>query len=387
MINPKIALECIKSNNQHTDSSQVTSVLVYYDDANFYLGDSCIVFDKLKMCRQFFPAAAISLNCVNDAFAGKYLMLLKNNPHIDHVYTHALSVIDFDSYDVVICITEQEGSVLNTLDLKYGDLFLTNSFHTAIYSFSKTVFPYIHTSRIIFPEFKDLLTVSQLINEPKELYIATEEKQWANEWFRAHGVMSHERIFIILDSSSTRDKLLTISAYYELLMWILQLPGVKILIFDERKLGKATFYEELLGSAHIHKFIFSSGMTLREDLSLISADQVKFILGPCTGLMHCASGIYNHFVNKGMPVSQVPFMVTYTGKSLQPANYWWNNAPLMHVLIIRFREKAKEIVLLSDLSEADKNKTDNLLSSSDYTADMLISFIEQKISLAVNPIH
>jgi hypothetical protein len=71
---------------------------------------------------------------------------------------------------------------------------------------------------------------------------------------------------------------------------------VKILIFDEKNAGKEALRRNGLNDDALEDFVFVTGQSLRQAICLLSTDCIRLIFGPCTGLLHCASGIYNFFV-------------------------------------------------------------------------------------------
>jgi ADP-heptose:LPS heptosyltransferase len=373
MTSPQTFLESILTINAGISKDKVRSILILYGAQNFFIGDSCIVLDKLKMCKQFFKNATVHLHFSNTTYIGKYQALLKNNPYIDKVCTLPLTHIEFCEYQLVICITHEEKKILTLLSEKYAG----TSFNTAVYSFSGKIFPYITGHQPVFPEYTSLLEFSEATVEPKELYISTEERIWADNWLKDHGLAAHESLFIMLDATSQKEKTLTIPVYSEVLMYLLGFPDIKVLIFDEHRTGKDQFYRKLLPPGYFNRMIFSRGLSLREDLSLISSKQLRFMLGPCTGLMHCAAAIYSHFL-KTIPADEPPLLITYTGKYSQPASYWWNNTPLMNVLMIRQKKGKKEMIQMDDLAEEEKYATGELLNCREYTSEMIIGYIKSQ---------
>lgn len=346
-------------------NANVRSLLVLYDDPNFFIGDTCIILDKLKICKQFFTQAHVTINFISHQHLEKYKVLLQNNPYIDTVLGEPIEKVDLTGYDFIICISMDEQRINRALT-QYVSL------QTPVYSFSKIFFP--HLQQTLFPLYLALLEFANNQSDPKELYISAAEKQWANDWLRNQGLKEDEQLFIIIDTTTRKDKLLSFSAYYELLYWLLQRPKSKILIFDERNSGKELFYKELMGADKIGRFIFSKQLGLRQDICLIGAGRADLILGPCTGLMHCASAIYNQYAKSGVQ-QRPPVMITYTGKNQQPTRYWWNDSPLMDVLQVINNNGAKELVLLDE-------HTDNhpgLLTCADYTSAMLTTHISKRL--------
>ncbi|HEX8529308.1 MAG TPA: hypothetical protein VF646_04775, partial [Cytophagales bacterium] len=184
--------------------------------------------------------------------------------------------------------------------------------------------------------------------------------------------------------ASSRDKVLGITVYFEFLKSILQDGNAKVLIFDENTIGKEEFYRQWLGDETADRIIFSKGLSLRDNLCLIGSRHTRLVVGPCTGLMHCASSIYNNYVSNGMDPRDVPLIVVYTGqysKANKSAHYWWEGAPLVNCLLLKAKNNRKEVVLLSSLPDAERELNDTL-PCRDYTAGLLTEFIHRKMSVS-----
>lgn len=355
-------------------------VLVLYEENILFVGDCCIRFDKLKYFKLFLSNATIDINFSirdNCKFSNAFL---KNNPYIDNIFTLRWENIDFESYDIVFCIKYDEGALLEFLYTKYYHLVIENRFTLAVFSMSQLLLrPQEDTNRV-FPINEKLLEYlrgARQDSRPGELYINDDEQAWANRWLESRGLQANEDLFIICDSASSREKLLSVVVYFDLLKFLLRRDNSKVLIFDEKGSGKEEFYRECLGKTITKKMIFSQRLTLREDLCILASKYTKLIFGPCTGLMHCASSIYNNYVNRGMKVARVPLMITYTGQYTgenQNANFWWGSSPLISCLLLKNKGNKKQIVLLNELNEEEKNATDSL-PCSEYTAEMLIDLI------------
>lgn len=378
--------EQVLRNNTGLRGESVRKILILHEDTrNFYIGDTCLRMDELRICRLFFQNASIDINFSAHPRIEHYKCLLSNNPHIDKVLNQEWHTLDIGSYDVIICITYNEEKLLHLLDEKFGDQILEKQWPVKVFSITEFLLDPIENGKVIFPLCQPLFEYSANHTSPRPtmLYISQEEKEWGNQWLREHGLEEGERLFIILDSTARRNKLLRMDVYSELVDTLLNMPDAKVLIFDEKNIGKENFYKELLGEKALKKIIFSKRLTLRQDLCLMSSDYTDLILGPCTGLLHCASGIYNNFVDNGMATDQVPLMITYTGKYMnekETAQWWWKSSPLINCLVLRRNASiGKEAVLLSDLSDEEKMDASRLLFCEEYEADMILTLINRKL--------
>jgi hypothetical protein len=382
-----LSLESIlkKISNNNCEHNDVKNVILLYEDPNVYIGDTFIMLQYLMPISAFYKNARVSLNYINKSYLNVYRGLLQNNPYLDELLQLQWAEIPFESYDVILCLTFDEHELLEHLAMRYGQQISDGSFTPCIFSiFTKGAFRLSNIVPFIFPKHKELFAFSAQIMKQavREIYITDEERHWGNTWLKDRGLQADEDLFIIVDAASQRHKLLDIITYFEFLKYLLHKPKSKVLIFDEKGIGKQDFYREFLDDELAARLIFSKENSLRLNLCLMSTSKVKMIFGPCTGPMHCASGIYNNFAKNGMLHDQVPLIVVYTGKygenSLN-ANNWWGTSPLVNCLMLRSTNNNVEMVLLTDLSMEERARVDNQADCSAYTADMLINFVDRNL--------
>lgn len=388
-----LTLAKIVENNKQYHRDEVKNIIVLYEEPVLFIGDSMIRIHYLAGLKAFFPNASVTMNFVNKDFAECYHALIQNNPNLDILVQRQWAEIPFESYDIVICLIHEELNFLQHLHVRYGEEILNGRLKTKVFSIAKElisngtkiVVSDGNHSDFIFPKFEEFVTFFENTMEQnvRELYITEKERAWANDWLKEKGLAEDESLFIIIDSASKRDKLMAFQAYFGLLRYLLSLPKSKILIFDEKHIGKKEFYRQILGEILESRIIFSEANKLRQDLSLISAQQVKIIFGPCTGLLHCASGIYNHLSKNGTKQHDIPIIVTYTGKynyGNRNANHWWNNSPLVDCLLLRSVNGKSEVAVLNELTTEERDREDNQVECEHYTTQMFIDFISDRLA-------
>jgi ADP-heptose:LPS heptosyltransferase len=382
-------LERILENNQHLQVDKVSKILIIYEEMAFFIGDTCILFDKLRYVRSFFPNATVDMSFINAKNMKFYQAILQNNPNFDNITASEWDSIPFESYDLLICVTYKEYALLEFLHEKYRHLVDSGEFRPAVFSFSENILTRNPEAKYVFPDDEALREYTTLTSAktPCELYITADEHEWANRWLESKGMKKNEKLVILLDSASQKSKLLSIHVYFDFLTWILGLQDTKVLIFDEKNIGKEEFYGAWLGEENMKNIIVSKKLSFREDLAILSASCTKMVFGPCTGLMHCASSIYNNFLSNGKPAEDIPVLMTYTGEYIgekNNINVWWGNSPLVNCLLLKRRSNGKEIVFLKDLTEEEKNLKD-ALPCSEYTSAMLIDLLSTKFPSFVRP--
>lgn len=376
-------LAAILDNNLQLMPGAIRRVLIMYEDPEFFLGDNCIILYKIGLFRNFFGEdTLIDINFLTEKYLEKYQAICKQSPGFSRVICLPPETVAYNEYDVVLCISADERPFLDVLRQRYTSLNAPPP-RFAVFSFSQVVF--VRKKNIqpaVFPLYEQLRTyMESLADQPYELFLSPEEQAWGNKWLEERGMQQHEQLFVLVDNASHRQKLLRLDTYYKLLLHLLDKPHSRILIFDESGMGKEAFYRKWLGDKLMERFIFSNGLKLREDLCLIGSAYTKLVFGPCTGLLHCASGIFNHLVAQGAPVASTPALIVYTGP--WDAQFWWDTSPLIDCLVLRNTNGRKEMATLQSLDAAEKARVDNRLDCSEYTKEMLADYIDQRLNKSV----
>lgn len=378
----------ILENNSLLDRKKVKRAVLVYAQKLFYIGDTCFMLDNIKPCNSFFANAKIDLSFTpDDKNLAGLQALIKNNPYANSVTISEWEELPLEEYDVVFCAMSDEAKFLSVVEQKYGALLAEGKMHTAFFSLSKNFIYPVDRGIAVFPDYPELVSFLKEGKEEivHELYISAEEKDWANQWYEAQGVKNEEELYIVFDSASMRSKVLRIDTYFRTLHWLLSGEKARVLMICENIAEKKALYTECLGEKIVSKIIFANRQGLRKDIVLMSADCVKMIFGPCTGLLHCASGIYNYFTANGMPAHKVPLIITYTGRyphAVENAYFWWGNSPLVNCLLMKNLSGKPQLCVLNELDEHEKRETGNVLECKDYSAEMLTDFIGKRLHAA-----
>jgi hypothetical protein len=358
----------------------VKSILIAFENRIFSLGDNCIRLDRMKYLKSFFPNTRIHINILYEKTNKLIDALLVNNPNVDGFSTSEWTDVDFNSYDIVFLGAQDEDALLELIHSKYIDIFDGTQFGVSVFSISKWIIDPQLNPRQAFPVYEELEKYinSCIVKQGGELYITEDEQKWGNRWLEAKGFKEGEGLVIVLDAT-LRFKLLNIEVYLEVLAFLLSKDNIKVLIFDESNRGKEQFYASWLSDEQMGKMIFSNGLKLREDLCIIGSNHTRLVFGPCTGLMHCASSIFNSYLKRGIcSIDEVPRMICYTGTYLElvpNANFWWGNEPLVTCLLLKDVGNGPQVVLLDELP-AEEKESYVQIPCSEYTAEMVIDFLK-----------
>ena len=341
----------IKENNKKTDITSIYKIMIIYDLGILYIGDSCLQLSRLKKIKSYYNNASIDINTEDTKNHSILNAILQNNPYINSYSNLAWDNIEFKKYDLVICTCIPERKFLEFLLSKYGNDFSAKTMKIAIYSgftsfTNETTLGFDEKTYGIpvFPINKTFNKYQLLPDEEKsmlanELFISKKEITWGNNWLMENGLMADENLIILIDTSSQNEKLLNINVYFELLSWFFTFKKSKVLIFDEKGIGKKSFYKSWLGNNQMSKLIFAENLPLRKALCLISSNFTRLIFGPSTGLLHCASGIFN-VLNENTPM-----MIAYTGKvdNKYVEKLWWNKSIVDGIILTKNESNQKTI--------------------------------------------
>jgi hypothetical protein len=358
---------------------EVSRILILYDAESNFIGDFCSMADRPRQLKKLiFPGAGITVSFPAELNMTIYSSLLENNPGINSFFAIPQDEIDFLQYDILLCISNDETKILDHLGKRYFRPGKNNDFDLCVFSISQLLNTGRRAVPIVFP-YLEQLNVMKMQEFPVEIHLSSSERKWAEQWLEQQGVKDDEKLFIILDSASRRNKLMQLKEYFYLLQHYLEKDKIKILNFDEKNMGKEEFYRSWLNEEYMGKLIFSKRMTLRQAFAILGSKYTRFIFGPCTGLMHCASAIYNNYVSSGCWRQPLPVIVIYTGQyhpEEGTAYSYWGNAPLVNCLLLKKQNGQNAIVELSSLS-AEERKTKDTLPAREYTAEALLKITDR----------
>jgi len=377
-------LEVVSKNNAQYNRKATKKVLLLYDYDFFYLGDTTRRFSLLKVLKTFFNDAELHINCVQ--YADYIRDILQNNPYVSSLSNMGWNDIYYEQYDVIICRTSREEELLEVLTRKlYKDG--KQPFQVAVFALSDVP---ENPIQLVFPVYYELDTY--LLNSFKnytaytELFISSHEQSWADQWLLDNGFTPHENLIILIDNSSKSIKHLRLDVYFDLVNYFLEVRDVKVLIFDEKLYGKKEIYIACIGEEKASRIIFAEGLTLRQTISIISSRFVRLILGPCTGTMHCAAGIYRNLLENGMSQQEIPVMLVYAGREGEVQNIldnkwrWWSNSLVQCIGVKLNDANEKEVSLIN----ADNQMVD--LFCVDFTADLILDYLRNTFWKKLNKI-
>ncbi len=366
--------------------------VLFLDDQRHktYIGDICIWMNLMEsQFLQWFEGASITVNWQSKA----------NYEIASHVTQQALSKnvsftnrhwddIDFNQYDLVLCNGNVAGNLIfyiannrlnKTSVYYYGSAYYGDEQQAAssgwdfkCYQKSKT------TNKNLVEE--NLTFVRQVrYYRGVDLVISDEERDWADQWLRDRGVREHEKVTVLPDAASWPDKYLRLEEYVKLVRAFTDHPDRKVLLFDEKRAGKQLRLRQALGDERMQQVIVAEGTSLRETMRLLSSRFVQAVIGPCTGVLHLAGGIYSYFQNqKRMPDHEQPVLLTYVGLQADlhwSPWFWWGKTIVHCILFAKDTNGNQRLKRLRECSKSLNVLRQESVRVADASAELLIDYI------------
>lgn len=380
----------MKRINSEIKVDEIKSVLILDDYKRpFFIGDSVHWLSKIKKLIKMFPDdSLICLNITNKAaFDSISKVFQKSLTDRIRITNYCWEDLSFNDYALVLCN--------NDVLLKFH--WFINQYHRdllnsiLLYSFSvmderpiSDVLTMDFYTNIFYNNHSDGLVAKINENVCNELSLSQEEYQWANNWLANNEVTASNDLIILIHGASAPDKVLYDVELLKLIQNFSRLSeNIKILLVTEKEISNYVWLNKIITKSKYPNVIVGDALGLREVMSLIADRKVTAVIGPCTGLMHLADGVYSYLVNhKIITESECPVLITYAGKQAQERNYhpnnWWKSSSLVTcVLNMQMIEGSnkKRILLLKDCPTDFDEFNNQSINARDICSRMLFEFI------------
>jgi hypothetical protein len=337
----KHLLNKIKEANQSGEDRIISRVLVLDDYTfNFFIGDFCLwIADYQRRVVQIFKYSIIHINCTNQTIFEKLVDLFGNSfGERIMIQNQRWDEIIFEQYDLVICQDDRVFKLLLLFDSRSGKIpaGMRVYYFTPIYyrdSIAQVFKEHNYWSYDSFFQHakskidKKILFSNLLQNKDKEINVSQSEQNWADDWFEAQGVMVCESVVVLPYSASTSIKLLIAGEFALLAAWLIGTAKMKVLIFNDSSFEEISAdFTAALGE-QMDSVITVPIVDLRTTTRLLSSKYISGVIGPCTGLLHLANGVFL-FLRNNKIRQQIPFLIVYTGdfsefeERYHPINWW-----------------------------------------------------------------
>lgn len=334
----------------------------------FFIGDTYFWFQNIrKNILSAYPEALVTVNCRSREKIEKIRNIFDDNfdPRIE-ITDKSFEDLNYHDFDLVLCENDSVVSLFAYIVAHDNRFFEHISLYSYVNVFIKRVseystlnYKYLYDHRIA-----QLDPISLMIQNKRhaEIRISEMERNWAADWLDRNGLKPYETLNILVFNASVRSKMLTDTMAFELVNIFGSQKSVKVLLFDENNEGLSLKLKNVLDYDVWKHVIVFEGRGLREAMSLIAHYQVKLVMGPCTGVLHLANGVYQYKLNqKTLKRSQLPELIVYTGnwKELQRyyhPKHWWTGT-LIKCLVYSQSEglpegKFEDLALFNDEVES-----------------------------------
>lgn len=385
--------DLMKSANRRLNIEKTKRVLILDDYKRpFFIGDSVHWLSKIKKLLKIFPEQTEFCLNINHkaAFDSIVNVFRKSLTDRIRITNHHWEDLSLKEYDLVLC----NNDVLLKFYWFIKQYHKSLPEHTLLYSFSvmdervisKKLSMDFYTN-IFYHNHSDQLNgkISQSVNN--ELSLLQEERLWAGNWLEEKGISDSDNLVLLLHGASAPDKIIYDVELLKLIEKFSALSeSIKILLVTEKEISNYFWLKEMLAKNECPNVVITDALGLREVMSLMADKKIVAVIGPCTGLMHLADGVYSYLLNHEMIAkSECPILITYAGKQAPERNYhpnhWWKNSNLVScVLNMRAMEggNRKQLILLEDCPADFDEFNQQSIHAKDLCGAMLFDFIIEK---------
>ncbi|WDF77674.1 hypothetical protein PQ469_27680 [Mucilaginibacter sp. KACC 22773] len=329
-------IETIVGLNTARSGENFKRILLLDDQSRkFYIGDTYFWLQNIrKNILSAYPAAVVIINCRSQEKIGKIKSIFSDDfDQRISIINRSLEELNFHDFDLVLCENDSVINLFSYIVATNNRFFEQVSLYSYVNTFIKQVseystlnYKYLYDKRMAGADPIALILQNK---RDAEIKLSEIEKNWAADWLVENGLKPGEILNVLVFNSSAGTKMLTEAMAIELIRVFGSKGHNKILLFDEEKQNLSLRLRSVLQENVWGKIMVFEGRGLRQAMGLMAHSQVKLIMGPCTGIMHLANGIYQHKLNKKeIKKAQLPALIVYTGnwKELQRyyhPKHWW----------------------------------------------------------------
>jgi len=349
----------IVGRNIINEAKSIENVIILDDHLRqFYIGDTHMWLSSIRQI-QFKTDSTVTIACGNFFFYKKAIQIFTSNPFPEiSIVPLNWDTLDLHPYDTIIC---HQNSILPLLHFyeQYSDALIEKK----IYRFApNTEFNNLkidhpwdinHFFKNNMGIEKKIKSIKQLKKQThKEIFLSDEEINTAEAWLTENGYCEDNNLFIVFEESSYSEKTLDFSKTLSLIKLILAEPKNQIALFDYQNTGKKSSLHPHLTSSEYNRIISVNELNIRKEMAIMASSAISSIIGPCTGMMHLANGIYLELLNnKRRSKQEIPSLIVYCGTGIDAKNYhpryWWQGA----IVTCIAATKKDGLILLKELHE------------------------------------
>lgn len=345
-----------------------------------WIGDTILRLSRFKFIHYYFPHAVISINTSCQVWNSIALHL----SYIHQITNYSRETIPYDAYELVLLLVECKRDYLNTITEcarhKQADIMVASIYNSNLREEEDRRIPFLK-------EVFEFEYPKELLEDIGKCEIALTEEELKEAEQLLDSYVADEKLIVYFDKSSTYRKLLKMSVNIELIKYFQSLEGKRVVMFDPFGEDKALFYSSL--GIDTSNLVIIKGGSIRRNFAVMADKRVELILGPCTGMMHAASGIYN-FMLKHKKRSRPPHMLVYTGLytgNLTNASYWWKGRLVDCIVIKKDEDGMNKVFRLEDISQFQISVQENVQHCREYTSGMIKDHLLLQYNFGNIPLH
>lgn len=381
-------IDNIISRNSINETKSIENIIILDDHLReFYIGDTHMWLSSIRQL-QSKTDSTVTIACGNELFYKKVsqIFTLQPCPKINIIQLN-WDALNIKSFDTIIC---HQNSILLLLQFykQSPDVFLEKKIYrfapNAEFNNLKIDYPWDinHFYKRKLGIEKKIQSIKQLKKQThKEIYLSDEEIDAADLWLTENGYLKGNKLFILFNDSSYPEKTFSFSKTVTLIKLILSEPNKQILLFDYQDTGKIIKMKPHLTSCEYNKIIIVRGLNIRKEMAIMANIAILSIIGPCTGMMHLANGIYFELLNnKRRAKEQIPLLIVYCGSGLNVKDYhpryWWQGAIVKCIACT----KKNNLIIANELHEMPLDIEDfhnDYLPVSKIMPEHIISFLNK----------
>lgn len=359
----------------------------------FYIGDTYFWLQNIrKNILSAYPDATITVNCRSQEKIEKITNIFSDDFDARiNIINSSFEELPFHDFDLVLCendsviyllfyIVSHKNHFFNQVSL-YS---YVNTFIKQVSEFSALNYKYLYDKRIAGVDPIALMLQNK---RDAEIMLREVEKNWAAAWLAEKGLRTGECLNVLVFNSSAGTKMLTEAMATELIRIVASQENNKVLLFDEDKQNLSQKLRSELQENIWKKVIVFEGRGLRQAMSMIAHPQVKLVMGPCTGVMHLANGVYQHKLNqKEIKKSLLPDLIVYTGnwKELQRyyhPKHWWTGTLIRCIVYSKSKDVAEgEFRDLALFDDGIESYCEQSLPLQQITPGVFTAYFKKKVS-------
>lgn len=379
----------IKATNSATAGIDFRNVLILDDHKReFYIGDSCLWLIYIrKIILNLSGNPTVTINCSNTGKYTKLNNMLYGSFGDGVCFQNCLwKNIKFEEYDLIICHSDLILKFLNYIKNNNIRAKNTSIYNFSLrYEFSLNDDPYCWN---YFLHHQANVLSNRKANSYKQIYISKQEIEDADAWLEVQGMNKGWHLIVIMAEASSDTKTISYQTLLQLIRWFVSFNKIKVLVFSAQG-SELMYHIERLQPNELKNVIIAPKADIRKSMGILASSYTKAILGPCTGMLHLADGLFYYLKNNGLiEKSQMPLMMVYTGK--QDAGYhpveWWINSNVKCVVVCNGDEGKKVLKKLGRCPMDKESYYQMALSAKEISSKMIIDYLNQNLPYFIEKI-